>query len=225
MMSENLADETVGCTVLFWVCWLREGPGSKMQIQMYVFLHQHMDKWRKTTTRITLIYKTEPSHSLINLTKRMRLQKWVFIHIQTVLVMSLHRCMAPVSMSYLRTPSMAGVQGGRVVLLHTLIHTQVAHFRVTNLKSQSVFYNPTRLHLPQFSLSLYIFVYRCSSSHIKHFLQPCFRCFVALSRLVWNMLQSAEVTQSPNLSGIRVVLFFIPQLRQCVGMCSLLFFL
>lgn len=35
---------------------------------------------------------------------------------------------------------MAGVQGGRVVLLHTLIHTQVAHFRVANLKSQSIFY-------------------------------------------------------------------------------------
>lgn len=34
---------------------------------------------------------------------------------------------------YLRTPTMAGVQGGRVVLLYTLIHAQVAHFRVTNL--------------------------------------------------------------------------------------------
>lgn len=39
-------------------------------------------------------------------------------------------------MMYLRTPSMAGVQGGCVVLLYTLIHTQVAHFRVSNLKSQ-----------------------------------------------------------------------------------------
>lgn len=28
---------------------------------------------------------------------------------------------------------MAGVQGGRVVLLYTLIHAQVAHFRVPNL--------------------------------------------------------------------------------------------
>ncbi len=41
---------------------------------------------------------------------------------------------------------MAGVQGGRVVLLHTLIHTQVAHFRVTNLKSKSVFENHTKFH-------------------------------------------------------------------------------
>lgn len=38
-----------------------------------------------------------------------------------------------VSVSYLRTPPMAGVQGGRVVLLYALIHAQVAHFRVTNL--------------------------------------------------------------------------------------------
>lgn len=32
---------------------------------------------------------------------------------------------------------MAGVQGGCVVLLYTLIHTQVARFRVTNLESKS----------------------------------------------------------------------------------------
>lgn len=43
--------------------------------------------------------------------------------------------LSAVSMLYLRTPSMAGVQGGRVVLLHTLIHTQVARFGVTNLES------------------------------------------------------------------------------------------
>lgn len=60
-----------------------------------------------------------------------------------------------VSMSYLRTPSMAGVQGGRVVLLHPLIHTQVAHFRVANLKSQSIFYNHTHLHLSQSFVSSY----------------------------------------------------------------------
>lgn len=30
---------------------------------------------------------------------------------------------------------MAGVQGGCVVLFYTLIHTQVAHLRVSNLKS------------------------------------------------------------------------------------------
>lgn len=76
------------------------------------------------------------SHSLINLIKKAKMS----LYIRTVLVTSPHRCMyASVSMSYLRTPSMAGVQGGRVVLLHTLIHTQVAHFRVANLKSQSIF--------------------------------------------------------------------------------------
>lgn len=76
------------------------------------------------------------SHSLINLIKKAKMS----LYTGTVLVTSLHRCMyASVSMSYLRTPSMAGVQGGRVVLLHTLIHTQVAHFRVANLKSQSIF--------------------------------------------------------------------------------------
>lgn len=47
--------------------------------------------------------------------------------------------MSPVSVLYLRTPSVAGVQGGRVVLLYTLIHTQVAHFRVTDLKYGYVF--------------------------------------------------------------------------------------
>lgn len=46
---------------------------------------------------------------------------------------------SPVSVLYLRTPSMAGVQGGRVVLLYTLIHTQVAHFRVTDLKYEYIF--------------------------------------------------------------------------------------
>lgn len=35
---------------------------------------------------------------------------------------------------YLRTPPMAWVQGGCVVLLHTLIHTQVACFRIADLK-------------------------------------------------------------------------------------------
>lgn len=39
-------------------------------------------------------------------------------------------------MYYLRTPSMAGVQGSRVFLLDALVHTQVAHIRVTNLKSK-----------------------------------------------------------------------------------------
>lgn len=44
------------------------------------------------------------------------------------------------SILYLRTPTMAGVQGGRVVLLYTLIHAQVAHFRVTNLcKDKAIF--------------------------------------------------------------------------------------
>lgn len=39
---------------------------------------------------------------------------------------------------YLGSPSVAGVQGGRVVLLYTLIHAQVAHFRVTDLKSKCI---------------------------------------------------------------------------------------
>lgn len=39
---------------------------------------------------------------------------------------------------YLGSPSVAGVQGGRVVLLYTLIHAQVAHFRVPDLKSKCI---------------------------------------------------------------------------------------
>lgn len=57
---------------------------------------------------------------------------------------------------YLRSPSVAGVQGGRVVLFYTLIHTQVAHFRVTDLKQKRIFFiNGLLFHFfPGFSLAL-----------------------------------------------------------------------
>lgn len=57
---------------------------------------------------------------------------------------------------YLRSPSVAGVQGGRVVLFYTLIHTQVAHFRVTDLKQKCIFFINGLLFnfFPGFSVAL-----------------------------------------------------------------------
>lgn len=41
---------------------------------------------------------------------------------------------------YLRAPTMAGVQGGCVVLLYALIHAEVTHLRVTNLCKDKAFF-------------------------------------------------------------------------------------
>lgn len=46
---------------------------------------------------------------------------------------------------YLRTPTVAGVQGGCVVLLYTLVHAKVAHLGVTNLCKDTAMFGPGKL--------------------------------------------------------------------------------